>query len=259
MKKFSLKEILSISLDVGERMLKCGAEVSRVEKTITIICESYGVKYREVFAMNSLIVATLRDDRDSVTESRRIAYHENDLGQLERLNDLSRSICKKNVSRKIVLSRIDECKKRKNSKLIILGQVLAASSFTLFFGGNLKDSLVSGFIAIVIFFLNLYASKNKINDLIINFMSSFVIGIISILFTKINIGNNYDKIIIGDIMLLIPGLSMFISIDDIFKGDILSGLGRFTEGIFLALTIAAGVGLSLLIGGTLWLNYYGRC
>ena len=108
MKKFSLKEILSISLDVGERMLKCGAEVSRVEKTITIICESYGVKYREVFAMNSLIVATLRDENDSVTESRRIAYHENDLGQLERLNDLSRSICKKNVSRKIVLSKIDE-------------------------------------------------------------------------------------------------------------------------------------------------------
>ena len=105
MKKFSLKEILSISLDVGERMLKCGAEVSRVEKTITIICESYGVKYKEVFAMNSLIVATLRDENDSVTESRRIAYHENDLGQLERLNDLSRSICKKNVSRKIVLSK----------------------------------------------------------------------------------------------------------------------------------------------------------
>lgn len=120
-----------------------------------------------------------------------------------------------------------------------------------FFGGNLKDSLVSGFIAIVIFFLNLYASKNKINNLIINFLSSFVIGIISILLAKINLGSNFDKIIIGDIMLLIPGLSMFISINDIFKGDTLSGLGRFTEGIFLALTIAAGVGLSLLIGGTL--------
>ena len=101
MKKFSLKEILSISLDVGERMLKCGAEVSRVEKTITIIFESYGVKYREVFAMNSLIVATLRDENDSVTESRRIAYHENDLGQLERLNDLSRSICKKTFLEKL--------------------------------------------------------------------------------------------------------------------------------------------------------------
>jgi len=50
-------------------------------------------------------------------------------------------------------------------------------------------------------------------------------------------------------MLLIPGLSMFISINDIFKGDTLSGIGRFTEGIFLALTIAAGVGLSLLMLG----------
>ena len=252
MKKLELKEILSIALDFGERMLKCGAEVSRVEKAITIICESYGVKYKEVFVMNSLIVATLRDDKDSVTESRRITYHENDLGQLEKLNNLSRKICEKNVSRKVVLSKINECKEKNNNKLIILGQILAASSFTLFFGGNVKDSLVSAFIAIIIYFINLYCNKNKVNSLIINFLNSFVLGIISILLTKLGIGSNFDKIIIGNIMLLIPGLSMFISINDIFKGDIMSGLGRFTEGIFLALTIAAGVGLSLLmLGGTL--------
>lgn len=252
MKKLELKEILSISLDIGERMLKCGAEVSRVEKVITIICESYGVKYKEVFVMNSLIVATLRNDEDSVTESRRITYHENDLGQLERLNDLSRKICKNNVSRKVVLSKIEECKEKNNNKFIIVGQILAASSFTLFFGGNIKDSLVSAIIAIVIHFINLYSNKNKINGLIINFLNSFVLGIISILLTKLGIGSNFDKIIIGNIMLLIPGLSMFISINDIFKGDIMSGLGRFTEGIFLALTIAAGVGLSLLmLGGAL--------
>lgn len=249
MKKFNLKEILSIALDVGERMLKCGAEVSKVEQAISIICESYGVKYKEVFAMNSLIVATLRDDNDSVTESRRINHREIDLKQLEKLNDLSRKICKDNVSRKKVLSKINECKKKKNGKIIAIGQILAASSFTLFFGGNISDSIVSAFIALIIYFLNKYSNKNKINDLIINFLNSFVIGAIAIVLTKIGIGNNFDKIIIGNIMLLIPGLSMFISINDIFKGDILSGLGRFTEGIFLALTIAAGVGLSLLMLG----------
>ena len=248
MSKYQLKEILSIALDMGERMLKCGAEVSRVEKTISIICESYGVKYMEVFAMNSLIITTLRDNNDSVSESRRITYHENDLGQLERLNDLSRKICKKNVSRKVVLSKINECKKEK----IIICHIIAASSFTFFFGGNIIDSFASLFISIIIFFVNLYGNKNKINNLIINFLNSFVIGVISILLVKINVGSNFDKIIIGNIMLLIPGLSMFISINDIFKGDVLSGIGRFTEGIFLALTIAAGVGLSLLmLGGTL--------
>lgn len=249
MKKFNLKEILSIALDVGERMLKCGAEVSKVEQAISIICESYGVKYKEVFAMNSLIVATLRDDNDSVTESRRINHREIDLQQLEKLNDLSRKICKDNVSREKVLSKINECKKKKNGKIIAIGQIFAASSFTLFFGGNISDSIVSAFIALIIYFLNKYSNKNKINGLIINFLNSFVIGVIAIVLTKIGIGNNFDKIIIGNIMLLIPGLSMFISINDIFKGDILSGLGRFTEGIFLALTIAAGVGLSLLMLG----------
>ena len=79
MKKFELKEILSLSLDIGEAMLKCGAEISRVEETIKIICYSYAVKYKEIFAMNSLIVATLRKDDDMVTESRRITYHENNI------------------------------------------------------------------------------------------------------------------------------------------------------------------------------------
>lgn len=71
----------------------------RVEKTISIICKSYGIKYMEVFAMNSLIIGTLRNEKDSVTESRRIMYHKTDLDQLEKLNRLSRKICKKYIKK----------------------------------------------------------------------------------------------------------------------------------------------------------------
>lgn len=250
MKKIALKEVLSLSLDVAERMLKCGAEVSRVENTISIICRGYGVNYIEVFVMNSIIIATLRDDKDSVTESRRISYHKTDLLQLEKLNDLSRQICKKNISRKRVLSEIKKIKIKQDDLKLFIGDIIAASSFTLLFKGDFMDALVSCVIAMLIFVFNKFCAKSKINNLINNFMTSFMIGFVSIILTKLGIGNNFDKIIIGDIMLLIPGLSMFISINDIFKGDIMSGIGRFTEGIFLALTIAAGVGLSLfMLGG----------
>lgn len=249
MGKLSLKEILSLSLDIGERMLKCGAEVSRVEQTISIICKSYGVKYMEVFTMNSLIVGTLRNGKDSVTESRRIMYRKTDLDQLEKLNHLSRKICKKNISRNMVLKEIEQARVKKNSILILIGEILAAASFTLFFGGNLFDAFAAIIIAIVLFLLDNLTKHSKINNLIYSFVCSFLIGFLSIILTVIGIGDNFDKIIIGNIMLLIPGLSMFISINDIFKGDTLSGIGRFTEGIFLALTIAAGVGLSLLMLG----------
>lgn len=249
MKKITLKEVLSLSLDIAERMLKCGAEVSRVEKTIYIICQGYGVKYIEVFAMNSIIIATLRDNTDSVTESRRITYHKTDLLQLEKLNNLSRAICKKNISRKNVLIKIEQLKIEQSKVKLIIGQIIAAASFTLLFKGNLIDAVSSAFVAILVYLFSRFSKKRKINNLISDFITSFIIGFSSIVLAKIGIGNNFDKIIIGDIMLLIPGLSMFISINDIFKGDIMSGIGRFTEGIFLALTIAAGVGLSLLMLG----------
>jgi uncharacterized membrane protein YjjP (DUF1212 family) len=252
MEKIALKEILSIALDVGEHMLKCGAEVSRVERSISIICSGYGVKYMEVFAMNSLIVATLRDDIDSVTESRRIQYYETDLDQLEKLNALSRQICKNNISRDLVLEKIDECRGKKHGKKILLGQIIVSASFTFLFGGNIRDAIVASFIAIILYCLNTFIKDYKLNNLINSFTNSAIIGFIAIILTKIGIGNHVDKIIIGDIMLLIPGLAMFTSVNDICKGDTLSGLGRLIEGIFLALAIAAGVGFSLLmLGGIL--------
>lgn len=249
---FSLKEILSLSLDIGERLLKCGAEVSRVEETIDIICKNYGVKYREVFVMNSLIVGTLRKGDESVTESRRITHITKDLKQLEELNNLSRRICVCNVSRDEVLKEINHYKNDKNSFSMCIGQILAAISFTVFFGGNFKDAFCSLFISLFLFFLNYLIQKKEMNYLVVNFLDSFIIGLFAILLCSIQLGSHYDKIMIGNIMLLIPGLSMFISINDIFKGDTMSGISRFTEGIFLAFVIAGGIGCALLLlGGAL--------
>ncbi len=248
---YTLTEILSLSLDVGEAMIKCGGEISRVEDTIQRICKSYGVSYIEVYAINSLILATLRDDHTSVTESRRITYINNNLLELEAVNELSREICKQNRSRKEILQKIEEAKRVKNKSLICFGHLLAAFSFTLFFQGSYLDALFSACIAFFIYLIRTYFDQKRINQIVYNFIVSFIIGFLALCFSKIGSLIHFDKMIIGDIMLLIPGLSLFISIHDIFKGDTLSGTNRFIEGVFLALSIAGGIGLSLLLGGLL--------
>ena len=59
-----------------------------------------------------------------------------------------------------------------------------------------------------------------------------------------------DKIMIGDIMLLIPGIAMTNSIRDILVGDTISGLMRLIESILWAGSLACGfMGAILLIGG----------
>ena len=55
---------------------------------------------------------------------------------------------------------------------------------------------------------------------------------------------------IGNIVLLIPGMALANSIRDLLCGDIVAGLLRLVESLLVALAIAAGYSLPLfLLGG----------
>ena len=57
-----------------------------------------------------------------------------------------------------------------------------------------------------------------------------------------------DSIVIGNVMLLIPGLALTSSLRDIIGGDMITGLLVMTEAILKAVAIAIGFTV-LLIGG----------
>ena len=52
-----------------------------------------------------------------------------------------------------------------------------------------------------------------------------------------------DKVMIGNIMLQIPGINMMNAIRDMMCGDMITGLLRLMEAIILAVAIAAGFAL----------------
>ena len=54
-----------------------------------------------------------------------------------------------------------------------------------------------------------------------------------------------NSIIIGSIMLLVPGLAITNSIRDTLAGDLLSGIARAMESFLIAVAIAAGSGIVL--------------
>ena len=59
-----------------------------------------------------------------------------------------------------------------------------------------------------------------------------------------------DKVLIGIIMLLIPGIILTNSIRDILLGDIISGSLRLVEAILMAATLALGMMAAIwLMGG----------
>lgn len=241
-------------LELGRRYVATGAEAQRVEDSMRRICLAYGFKNVEIYAVTSLIVATIKSpDGSHYTQSIRVAGGGTDLGRLEELNAQARYICENTPDVKQLTEEIQGYKKPKPKPVIkCIGYMLAAGGFSIFFGGSIIDGIVSALIAIAIYLMDYNFNLRNVNNVVYTFIASFVSGALAILITHFGFGDNTDKVMIGDIMLFIPGLLLVNSIKEMLNRDVVTGLYRFVEAVFVAVAIAGGFALSVLvIGGAL--------
>ena len=78
-----------------------------------------------------------------------------------------------------------------------------------------------------------------------NAMVAMVIALGAILCIETGIGRSMDAIIIGGIMLLVPGVALTNAFRDILNGIFFLGVIRIVEAIIIAIGIALGVGIVL--------------
>ncbi len=245
--------ILAIALDVGAEILKCGGEIHRVEDTVTRICRAYGAEAVEVFAITSLITAEVRmPDGAFAARTRRVLSAYNHLSRLEACNALSRAICASPVSAAEVTRRLREIAAYRPVPewLCYLGGMMATGGFAVFFGGSLLDGLSAAAIGLVIMLCTRLLPL-RINGMVKSLVSSFAAGALSVLCVAIGLGVHMDKIIIGTIMLEIPGLSFGTALRDLLCGDTLAGTMRFIQAILQTLMIAMGYMAALMLLGGL--------
>ncbi|WP_369819412.1 threonine/serine exporter family protein [Tissierella sp. P1] len=88
-------------------------------------------------------------------------------------------------------------------------------------------------------------SKLELTFFIDNLIGSALAALLSHILVHIGVGENIDKVIIGSIMCLVPGVAITNSIRDTMSGDFVSGLSRGAEAVFSAIAIALGVGIIL--------------
>lgn len=245
-------DLLQTALRIGSLMLSYGAEIYRAEESVVRICKSYDAKEIHVFAIPSSMIVTLyMENESSLTLSKKIEPMETDLYIIDELNNLSRFIC----NNKPDLSEINKCideimsKKPYHQFIIVLSYAIIPAVFCLFFGGNLKDMLFSMFIGVIMKYLLDKLQSFKANLIFVNTICSAVASLLAITFVKIGFADNYDKMIIGSIMLLVPGLILTNSMRDFMMGDLMTGMVRLIEAILVASGIAIGVAIVLTLFG----------
>lgn len=226
------KDIEDIACEIGCQIIENGGEISRSEDSIKRILLHANKSNINVYCLNNLIITSTNDK----TVVKRIEKNDLNLYEIEKWNNISREICENKASKK---------KENHYSLLFyIFSIILATGGFCIYFGGSVVDAIISGIIGIIITFLPI----KSLNIFAKTFCQSIIAGILAYLPATV-IACSPDKIIIGTIMLLIPGITIGVAIRDIMFSDTLSGIIQLTEAIFIALAISFGFGMAVIIFG----------
>lgn len=118
-----------------------------------------------------------------------------------------------------------------------------------FFRGTLWDGLAAGIVAVLMYFWDYFFSAHNRNRVVYSLFMSVAAGILCSLAVVVGIGQNVDKVMIGSIMLSIPGINLMNSLRDMMCGDIITGILRLAEALMIAVAIAAGFGIAIMIFG----------
>ena len=250
-----INRILNFASNAGKIMLQSGGETYRVEETITRICQSFSVDDVDVFASPPAVMVSIIMDGKIYSVVKRISSRGIDLNKVHNINSLSRTIYKKRPSIEFCEKELEIlCKDESYSvKTTLLYSGVATSTFTILFGGGIIDFIGAFIIGILTKSLSLFLNKSSLNEFFINSICGALISIYSILLLNLGIIADLNKVVAGSIMLLVPGLSLTNSIRDILEGQLLAGLSKAAEALFIGISTAVGTGsvlhLYLKLGG----------
>lgn len=249
-----MEKLLSCVMDIGEQMLLCGAEVHRVEESIRLMCSAIGAKRIDVFIITSSMVVTVSDNDDKLyTQTKRINCIGTDFEKLHRLNTLSRKICAQPMTADQIHTELDKAThcKRYPFWLVLISYCTITGSFSLFFGGTWIDAVVSVIVGGTVCLLTRFSDKTISNKIFSKFIAAVAATALTFTALKMGIIRDVDKVIIGNIMTLIPGIGLTNSLRDLFTGDSIAGLFRSLEAVLVALAIAAGYFVVAFLGGAI--------
>jgi uncharacterized membrane protein YjjP (DUF1212 family) len=241
-------EIMEVCLLAGKIMLQSGGETYRVEDTMMRIAAAFGIENSHSYVTPTGIIFSAEGDEPTKTKLIRISSRSTDLKKVAMVNSISRQITNGEINLQSAHTLLKELEDL-NVTFPFIIQVVAASiasgCFMIMFRGEWNDfipSMVTGGLG---YFGFLYFHRFIPVKFFSEFLASFIIGFIALVLVKVGAGSQLDKIIIGSVMTLVPGLLVTNAVRDLMAGHLVSGLSKGAEALLTAFAIGSGIAVVL--------------
>lgn len=241
-------EIMEVCLLAGKIMLQSGGETYRVEDTMMRMAAAFGIVNSHSYVTPTGIIFSAEGAEPTKTKLIRISTRSTDLKKVAMVNSISRRITSGEINLEAALKLLKELDAL-NVTFPFMVQVAAASiasgCFMIMFMGEWYDfipSMVTGGLG---YFGFLYFHRYIPVKFFSEFLASFIIGLLALILVKLGIGSQLDKIIIGSVMTLVPGLLVTNAVRDLMAGHLVSGLSKGAEALLTAFAIGSGIAVVL--------------
>ena len=252
------QRIMNLSVLAGVTLLKSGAEIFRVQDTMQRILDSFEVHNYNVYVISNGIFATINEDQpDHYSVVRHVPLGSVNLEKINEINQVSREICQKQytVEEAEALLQKSSHIDAPNKWLMIAASGFGAAGFCYLFGGSLYDSIVALIMGLILqVFLDI-AGKQNMSKFLSYIIGSIIVTFLTGLVVATGLMVDFNHIVIGSIIPLVPGVALTTSIRDFFNGDYISGSIHRIDALLTAICIAVGVAAAIFLftslGGTL--------
>lgn len=246
-----LEYILDFTVKLSRDMIYSGANIERVQHTIDRITHTYGLHHVCMDVMSSKVNVAAKDAEGNYAQRQiSVAPQAIDLARLQKLNALSYDVTDKLPDPKLLKGMLDNVQSQSFPKYItLLGFIIAMACLGRMFGGHVQELLIIELNTILLYGLSLAFSHVKINKIITNFISMFIVTLIGIFFVYIKFVNNFYTIIITNAFFLIPGIPMVNSVRNIICGNEMNGIIDLLKVVLEVVAIVSGIAAAFALFG----------
>lgn len=246
------EQVARLAADAAQLLLESGGEIYRVQQTIEHIGRAYGAPDIHAYVVtNAIFVSLEKSEGGSVNEMRYVRTRSVHLSKVMAVNALSRRIAGGAVSLEQAQKELEDVRSLPASAvwLQVFACGVGTACFAYLFGGTAWDAFAAFWVGFVLQPFVLFLGKNGAGQFISNTLCAVLVAMASVLMMQmmrlVGVTCSLDKIIIGGIIPLVPGIALTNAIRDVANSDYVSGTIRAAEALLIAVSIALGVGFVL--------------
>ena len=240
------RRVLDLVAMMGEELLRNGAEIARVQDTMLMVGKAFGREDVDVFAISNGIFVTMHhQDQTRCTQVKHVPLATPNFGRVAMINQLSREICQGKWTLEAASGRMKAIAAAPGMPLLwqMAACAVGGACFCYLFGGSFFDALATAPVGVLLCLLQYAMGRARISKMMQTIFGSILVTLCGLGIAGILAGLHVDSVIIGGLVILVPGVPLTTSIRDFFNGDYLSGMVRLIDALLVAGCMGIGVGI----------------